>query len=106
GDAGKKGLVFVDLRPRALVDPEVMQASAAKRRFVRLQLLVKLNISTPELLKEDVIHNAGTFNELDQRFLVSVGNLAAVDLQPRRRKSRSHLLEFFQSGSASGLRSQ
>src|SRR5262249_17516658 len=106
GDAGKKGSVFVDLRPRALVDPEVMQASLAQRRFVLLKLPVKFQISRPQLLEENVVDYASGFNQLDQCFLISGGELAGVNFQARGRKSSSHLLEFFEARRGSAFRSQ
>ena len=72
-----------DIRPRL-----------AQRRFILLELLVERQIAAPELLHEDVVDNACSLNQLDQRFLVSFGKACSVHLERCRRKARRHALQF------------
>src|SRR5205823_3712356 len=99
GSTGQKSLVLVDLRPRALVDPEIMQPRLAQRRFVLLELLVERQIAAPELLHEDVVHNACSLDQLDQRFSVSFGKACSVHLEWCRRKAGSHAPQFVKTRS-------
>jgi hypothetical protein len=69
--AGDEGLVLINFRPRAFVDPEVMQACLTERSLVLLELLVKRQIAAPELLHEKVIHHLRCLNQLDESLLVT-----------------------------------
>src|SRR6478609_9575970 len=43
--SGQKSLVLVNFRPRALVDPEVMQTRLSQRCFVLLELVIKSRVA-------------------------------------------------------------
>src|SRR6185437_3514714 len=73
GDSGQKGGVSIEVRPRALIDPEVMKALAAQQRRVFLELCQLGVIARPELRKEDVVDNPTGLDQLRQRLLVAAG---------------------------------
>ena len=90
--------MLVNFRPRAFVDPEIMQPRFAQRGLIQLQLLVKRQVAAPELLHKEVVHNPSGFNQLGQRFLVARGEAGEIDFQRCWRKARRHLVKFIGVG--------
>ena len=57
-DVRKKCRVAVEVRPRAFIQPEILQPCAAQRRLVLLQLLQLRMAARPQLIDENIVQNA------------------------------------------------
>ena len=65
--------MLVNFRPRALVEPKVVQARLSERRFILLESSIEPRVAAPELPHEQWIEDACRLNQLAQGLLISGG---------------------------------
>src|SRR5262249_4025152 len=94
GNTGNERSIFVQPRPRSLVDDEVMEPGAAERRLVGLQLRLKRGVAAPDLAQEDVVHQFRRFYYLVERFAIAGGKAGSIGADVCRSKSGDHFFEF------------
>lgn len=78
-NAGKEGGPFVNFRPGAFVDREIMFLFGAERSTVVAELLVGGQIAAPKLLHVNNVYDAGGGDEFDEGFLIARGEGGSVD---------------------------
>ncbi len=95
GHAGDEGGVAVQIRPRAFVEPEVVETFLGERRGVLAELFVQGAVAAPELVHEHQVEDARGLYQLWQGLAVAGGEPGLIDGQRDGREAGAH---FFQMG--------
>ena len=98
-----EGLELIDIRPRPLVEPEIVQPRLAQSRLIFLQPGVERQVAAPILLHENRIHDSAGLNQLHQRLPVSVRELGGIHAERGRSKPARHSLKLRKTGAHVGL---
>ena len=72
GDAFEERVVVVELRPRPLVDPEVVEARPAERRAVGLEPFREGLVTAPDLADVERIEELRRFDDLGARLAAGI----------------------------------
>jgi hypothetical protein len=91
--ARNKRLVVIEARPRSLVDQEVVEAGAAKRRCIRHQIQQHRLVALPHLAKEQRVEYLAGFHDFGQRLSLILGQRGDVRGEIRGRVPPRHRLE-------------
>ena len=99
-NVGKERLMIVDLGPRRLVQPEVIEPGLAERRGIAPQLGVERVIAAPHLREEDVVQHARGFNQLCERLAVARREFGHIHAQLGGLETRDHFLKLRKIGNS------
>ena len=90
--------MIVDLGPRRLVQPEIIQPGFAQGSSISPQLGVERVIAAPHLREENIVQHARGLNQLRQRPSVARRKLGHIHAQIGRLEARDHLLKLRKIG--------